>query len=464
MRIVFITIGLAIVACGDPHEKRVRMVMEGGEGREEMLMELLLGKGEVLPAVLPRLTDSAQPLPGRLALVDLVWKLYVRESDPRILTSLLGLLDDSAPEMRQSVVHALGNIGKEELVRPLLDQLQREAQQAVQLEILKAIEILDEWKVEGNWNFKIYGGDAFSPADRDGFVSVLQKIRADATVDTLEHLAEEFLEKMAGQLASEAEAQVVRADLEGALKLYDQALAIKPDSKNVHTSLGKFHYFNGERAKGLAALRVNGMVLQVPELETPPVIDGHLTDPVWAQATRLDAFYQNVLMVRAIPTEGRSEFYVYYSADTIYFALKAYEESTDGLVATHRTRDSQVWQDDGVELYIDTDLDQRSYWGVLANCIGTILDSKQSVVESRMSSDNSWNGNFQLATRIEPTYWSIEVALPFAEIDALGTEPGDVWGFNVTRVRIGNASEHGQFAPTYGRSLRPRLFGLLVFE
>ena len=81
-----------------------------------------------------------------------------------------------------------------------------------------------------------------------------------------------------------------------------------------------------------------------------------------------------------------------------------------------------------------------------------------------MSADNSWNGTFQLATRIEPTYWSIEVALPFAEIDVLGTESGDVWGFNVTRVRIGNASEHGQFAPTYGRSLRPRLFGLLVFE
>ena len=100
----------------------------------------------------------------------------------------------------------------------------------------------------------------------------------------------------------------------------------------------------------------------------------------------------------------------------------------------------------------------------MANCIGTILYSKQSVVESPLSSDNGWNGDFQLATRIEPTYWSIEVALPFAEIDAPGTGPGDVWGFNVTRVGIGNASEHGQFAPTYGRSLRPRLFGLLIFE
>ncbi len=198
--------------------------------------------------------------------VDLAWKLYVRESDPGILTSLLGLLDDSAPEMRLGVVHALGNMGKEELVRPLLDQLQREAEQAVQLEILKAVEILGEGKVEGNWNFKIYGGDAFSPADRDRFVSALQKIRTEATVDTLEHLAEEFLEKMAGQLASEAEVQVVRADLEGALKLYDRALAIKPDSKNVHTSLGKFQYFNGERAKGLATLRVNGMYCKCQSL------------------------------------------------------------------------------------------------------------------------------------------------------------------------------------------------------
>ena len=73
----------------------------------------------------------------------------------------------------------------------------------------------------------------------------------------------------------------------------------------------KISLFQRRTRKRLAALRVNGMVLQVPELETPPVIDGHLTDPVWAQATRLDAFYQNVLMVRAIPTEGRSEFYVY---------------------------------------------------------------------------------------------------------------------------------------------------------
>ena len=166
--------------------------------------------------------------------------------------------------MRQSVVHALGNIGKEELVRPLLDQLQREAEQAVQFETLKAVEILGE----GNSNFKIYEGDAFSPADRDRFASALQKIRTEATGDTLEHLAEEFLEKMAGQLASEAEAQVVRADLEGALKLYDQALAIKPDRKNLHTSLGKFQYFNGERAKGLAALRVNGMYCRCQSLRT----------------------------------------------------------------------------------------------------------------------------------------------------------------------------------------------------
>ncbi len=37
MRLTVIAIGLALIACGDLHEERVRVVMEGGEGREEWL-------------------------------------------------------------------------------------------------------------------------------------------------------------------------------------------------------------------------------------------------------------------------------------------------------------------------------------------------------------------------------------------------------------------------------------------
>lgn len=128
--------------------------------------------------------------------------------------------------------------------------------------------------MEGNWNFKIYGGDAFSSAARDRFVTALQKIRSVTAVDTLRHAAEEFLEKIAGQLSAEAEAQVVRADLDGALALYERELTIKPDSKNVHTSLGKFYYFNGDLVAatavwgaGLLVSRIRPSIL-VPELRS----------------------------------------------------------------------------------------------------------------------------------------------------------------------------------------------------
>jgi tetratricopeptide (TPR) repeat protein len=242
-------------------------------------MELLFAKGEALPVVLARLADTAQPVRRRVDLADLVWKLYVRESDPRILPALVALVGDLGPAVRRVVARALGNIGKEDLVHPLLDQLERETEEEVQLEILKALELLDEWQVSTNWNFKIYGGDAFSPHERGRFVAALQKIHRSTQTDSLRVTAEEFLEKIAGQISGEADELVVRADLDGALALYEQALSIKPDSKNVHTSLGKFYYFNGEREKGLATLAAHGMALHVPRIEMAPTMTARSTIP-----------------------------------------------------------------------------------------------------------------------------------------------------------------------------------------
>ena len=50
------------------------------------------------------------------------------------------------------------------------------------------------------------------------------------------------------------------------------------------------------------------------------------------------------------------------------------------------------------------------------------------------------------------------------QLDSVEISPGQTWGFNVARVRIANASEYGQWAPTYGWSHFPDRFGFLVFE
>ena len=58
----------------------------------------------------------------------------------------------------------------------------------------------------------------------------------------------------------------------------------------------------------------------------------------------------------------------------------------------------------------------------------------------------------------------MEIEIPAAQLHGAHIRRGDVWGFNVARVRIANASEYGQWVPTYGFALRPDRFGFLLFE
>lgn len=71
---------------------------------------------------------------------------------------------------------------------------------------------------------------------------------------------------------------------------------------------------------------------------------------------------------------------------------------------------------------------------------------------------------FDIATTVEDTFWSIEIEISLAQFDQKKIETGDLWGFNVARVRIANASEYGQWTPTYGNAHRPDRFGFLMFN
>ena len=96
----------------------------------------------------------------------------------------------------------------------------------------------------------------------------------------------------------------------------------------------------------------------------------------------------------------------------------------------------------------------------MINSIGTIADS-YSDGNSRTS---QWNATYRVATRVAETFWSLEIEIPAPQLHNSSISPGAVWGFNVARVRIANASEYGQLTPTYGSAHRPNRFGFLVFE
>ena len=430
-------------------------------------MELLFAKGKALPAILSALEDPTGPPRGRADLVEILWKLHVRESDARILPALTEQLGDPAAEVRRAVAVAFGDIGDKKVIPALLEQLAAESDESVQDEQLKALEVLDEWQVRGPGRssgvIEVLGGGSLSEAQRETFTGILRSIVADASSDSLRQTADEFLAKMAGQLAAEGDKALLQADLEGSEALYRSALELRPGTRVALQRLGQLFLFNGDRDRGLDVLLDGGMVMLAPKLSQTPTLDGQLEDAAWLGAAYADTFFQCISVMRAVGAEGRSEAWVGYTDSSLWIAVRGYEEDTADLTAVQTDRDANVHMDDCVEVHFDVDIDRRTFHQIIVNSLGTIADFQVGAVQI-WDSATEWNGDERVATAVEPTYWSVEMEVPLRTLGVEQVRPGDLWGFNIARVRITHGGEYDQWVPTYGYSGRPDRFGVLLFE
>ena len=252
---------------------------------------------------------------------------------------------------------------------------------------------------------------------------------------------------------------MLAADVAGAEELLLAALELAPGSHNISQQLGKLYYDSGDEARAVEYLDRLGMVARAVELPERPVLDGHLDEAAWTGVQPLSEFYQCIHRMSALPTAGRSEAYVGYRGDTLFVAVKGYEPSTEGLVAQVTTRDGLVHMDDCLEVFLDTNHDFQSYYQVVFNTLGTVAD-----FHTEDENEGDWNGTYEVGTFVADTYWVAEVAIPVAQLNVDHINPGAIWGFNIARVRIGNASEYGQWVPTFGAARRPDRFGFLVFD
>jgi tetratricopeptide (TPR) repeat protein len=454
---VFALGALVVVGCGSKVERSIGDLGGTQEEREQAKMELALAKDDAIEPLIQALGDLSRPPKVRVDIAEVLFRVYLREDDPRILDALIQALQDGDPGVRAGVATALGDMRKDEAVPPLLDALEKEEDDNVTYEILVALEALG---LQG------WGGEAvviFEKLPEGGaerFVRVLREELSGGSAK-VQREAREWLEMLAEGIARKADQLVLKGDLQEAEKQYYEAKDLVPDSKNINQKLGKFYYDNGDEQKGLDILSEYGMVAYARKLSPPPVIDGVLDDPCWKKVKPFTQFYQCIYSMAAYPTEGRSEAYVGYTQDALFVATKGYEPSTKTMTANVTQRDGRVWIDDDVDIYLDTDHDYNTYYQIVINSLGAIYDKACS---RGASMDAAWNANYAVATAVEDTFWTCEIGIPFKDLEHGQVKRGTLWGFNVCRVRIGNASEFGQWVPTYGYAHRPERFGFLFFE
>ena len=195
--------------------------------------------------------------------------------------------------------------------------------------------------------------------------------------------------------------------------------------------------------------------LRAVRITEPPIIDGRLSDEVWAQAPAADHFTQRDPSEGQAATE-RTEIRVLYDDDALYIGVRLYDKDA-ALISRRVTARDEHPDADAVTIFLDPRHDHRTGATFTVTAAGSQYDS---VLSNDTFQDASWNAVWLSAVSHDGQGWSAELRIPFSQ---LRFNPGEhqTWGFNVSRfIRRKNESAWLEFWPKNDDGVASRMMHL----
>ena len=173
------------------------------------------------------------------------------------------------------------------------------------------------------------------------------------------------------------------------------------------------------------AQTVEPATIAAQRLTQAPVIDGVVDEAEWAEALRIDSFYD--------PGQGRAaEFptraFLGYTADAIYVAFVCDDPEPSAIRAQQVRRDGDMENDDCVVFAVDPQGQRLTPYQFIVNPLGT----QRLEVPVGASLNVRWRGDWQAAAQRTERGWSAEMRIPFR---LLRYPAGQRW-FGVALVRL----------------------------
>lgn len=181
-------------------------------------------------------------------------------------------------------------------------------------------------------------------------------------------------------------------------------------------------------------------------------VDGRLEEDCWRGASRNGPFRQIYNNSKA--SEPLTFFQVAYDEAKVYFGMHARESDADCLKPIATERDASPKGGD-VEIFVDTNCNRSSYYQLRASLAGSQCDL--------FMKDLKWNGNWDAGVHVGGKGYSMEIAIPFADLESGAPEAGSLWGLNVCRNRKGALPYSSTWAAVGGAFHRPGKFNTLIF-
>ena len=183
-----------------------------------------------------------------------------------------------------------------------------------------------------------------------------------------------------------------------------------------------------------------------------PVVDGTIDEECWQQAQVVNTF--SSVDADAIPAT-LTEAMTVWTDDALYIAMRCYEADMARLKASIVEQDGPVFQDDSVEVCLNTNGDKAGFFHFLCNSAGVRADGLD------YDQAFSWDGVWHSAARRYQDRWEVEIEIPFQTLGG-SARPTDVWGINLFRTSTVTDQQMAWSCP-FGFPFMPTHLGEMVF-
>lgn len=176
--------------------------------------------------------------------------------------------------------------------------------------------------------------------------------------------------------------------------------------------------------------------LKVKLTHKPPIIDGKLDDECWQDKEAITGF----LLLRKGLSKAKEQTIarLAYDKENLYLGVTCSESNMNKIKATHKKRDSNVYGDDCIEVFLDSEKKGEKYYHIVVNSIGTIYDA--------INLRRDWQGSYEIGTKINKDSWTLEMAIALKSISISEIKAGDRWNFNICRERRVEPKEYSSYA------------------
>ena len=191
----------------------------------------------------------------------------------------------------------------------------------------------------------------------------------------------------------------------------------------------------------------------IPRLSRPPLLEDFLEmkpSPAWeGKFAKVDQFIQRVPR-DGEPVSQRTEAYLGYDDKNLYTIFICFDNDPQNIRA-RLSRREDVFDDDTVELLLDTFHDHRRAYAFFSNAMGVQADALWT---EGQDFDMSFDTVFDTEAKITPQGFVIKMAIPFRSLRFASNDP-QTWGILLNRNILRN--NESSFWPRYSSRIEGRL-------